>query len=51
METPRKERCTEMELPPDLDFETQASMVDSLLRKAYRYSDVPLPKGVTEGEL
>lgn len=47
----REIRRTEIEVPTDKTWTELQEYVISGLRKAIKYSNVPMPKGITEGEL
>ena len=47
----RDARRTETEIPPNLSWEEVQNYTIQALKKALKYSNEPLPEGVTEGEL
>lgn len=47
----RETRRSEAEIPLGLTWEETQKHIVSASRKAYKYSNVPLPAGITEGEL
>ena len=47
----RETRQTETVIPDGLNWENVVKYIVAAARKAYKYSNEPLPEGVTEGEL
>ena len=47
----REVRQTETDIPSNLSWAGVLAFVTLALKKAYKYSTVPLPDGVKEGEL
>jgi len=47
----RQVRQTETDVPQDKSWEEVQEYLISATKKAYKYSDNPLPNGLSEGEL